>query len=120
MSRRFFKNYRTMEDRSHPDLVKLDSLRKAGLSYKGWEKDLSDAEDAHEQRSYSADFPKVLRKMKVKQKLHEGDRSHPRLVALDAIVPMLSYPGFEADVEVSRRFWYLRVLVQLTCLQGHY
>ena len=60
--------------------------------------DFRDAEDAHNERAYSADFPKALRKIKVKQKMYEGDRTHPRLVALDSIKPKLSYPGWTADV----------------------
>lgn len=82
----------------HPNLTKLYEVREI-LSYKGWQEDFQDAQDAHQERSYSTDFPKALRKMKVKQKLHDGDRSHPRLVTLDAIVRRLSYPGWKADVQ---------------------
>ena len=89
------------ETLAHPNEVKLREVRKilSNNGYCGWERDYRDAEDAHNERSYSTDFPKALRKMKVKQKMHEGDRSHPRLVALDAIVQTLSYPGWQADVQ---------------------
>lgn len=81
----------------HANLAKLDELRPT-LCYEGWELDFRDAEDAHSEREHSFDFPKTLRKMKVKQKLHDGDRTHPRLVALDAIMQHLSYPGWQVDV----------------------
>ena len=84
--------------RLHPNLEKLQEVRQS-LSYRGWEVDFQDAEDAHKEREHSTDFPKALRKLKVKQKIHEGDRSHPRLVALDAIIKKgLTFPGWEADV----------------------
>ncbi|CAB9515900.1 IAP repeat-containing protein 3 [Seminavis robusta] len=83
---------------THPNLSKLQDVKRT-LTYHGWEIDFRDALDAHKERDYSVDFPKALRKLKVKQKLHEKDRSHPRLVALDAIVVKgLTYPGWEADV----------------------
>lgn len=84
---------------THPNRKKLDEVRPS-LCYNGWEVDFRDAEDAHQERGYSSDFPKALRKMKVKQKLHDGDRSHPRLVSLDTIIQQgISFPGWEADVQ---------------------
>ena len=86
-------------ENSHPNDVKLREVREI-LAYKGWEIDYRDAEDANTERSYSTDFPKALRKLKVKQKMHDGDRTHPRLVALDAVVQKgLTYPGWKADVQ---------------------
>lgn len=95
----------------HPHLKKLEEVRKL-LSYADWEIDYRDAEDSYNEREYSTDFPKALRKLKVKQKLHDGDRSHPRLVALDATIRkweegsinihnklLAFYPGWEADVK---------------------
>ena len=88
-------------ERLHPNELKLRQVAEmlAQNGYQGWEADFRDAEDAHNERSYSMDFPKALRKLKVKQKLHEGDRSHPRLVALDAIISKgLTYPGANAEI----------------------
>jgi len=68
------------------------------LSYPDWEKDFRDAEDAAVQGSM--DFPQTLRRMKVKQKLFDGDRTHPRLIALDALLAKgLTYPGWQADIK---------------------
>ena len=35
--------------------------------------------------------------MELKQRLHDGDRSHPRVVALDETKAYLSYPGWRSD-----------------------
>ena len=35
--------------------------------------------------------------MELKQRLHDGDRSHPRVVALDKTKADLSYPGWRSD-----------------------
>ena len=35
--------------------------------------------------------------MELKQRLHDGDRSHPRVVALDETKVDLSYPGWRSD-----------------------
>ena len=35
--------------------------------------------------------------MQLKQCLHDGDRSHPCVVALDETKPYLSYPGWRSD-----------------------
>ena len=38
-----------------------------------------------------------LETMKLKQRLHDGDRSHPCVVALDETKASLSYPGWRSD-----------------------
>ena len=41
--------------------------------------------------------PRYLTLMRLKQRLHDGDRSDPRIVALDALKGSLSYPGWRGD-----------------------
>jgi len=78
-------------DRSDKDLKFLDSLR---LTYPGWEKDWQQAFDHYiggfTLRCFGFKFC-----LTEKQRMHEGDRSHPRLVALDSL--KLTYPGWQKD-----------------------
>ena len=41
--------------------------------------------------------PQYLKLMRLKQRLHDGDRSDPRCVALDTLKGSLSYPGWRGD-----------------------
>jgi hypothetical protein len=34
-----------------------------------------------------------------KQNMHDGDRSHPRLIALDSCAFQLNYPGWKKDAK---------------------
>ena len=47
----------------------------------------------------SIEFRNAVHKLNEKQRAFEGDRSHPRLVALDRLSETLSYPGWEQDVK---------------------
>jgi len=82
-------------DRSHADLVLLDSLT---LNYVKWEDDWHEAEQAHKCLTFQS-FDDKLQEIKLKQQIHDGDRSHPRLEELDAL--QLSYAGYEDDVIVA-------------------
>lgn len=77
-------------DRNHPRLKSLDELT---LTYPGWEKDKSKAEEFHVR------FPELfcgkLTGMTEKQKMFEGNRTHANLQRLDALV--LTYPGWRQD-----------------------
>lgn len=91
-----------IDDRTHPSIQYVDSL---SPSYPGWEKDVKSMLDCHI-TGYCIDWTQF--RITEKQRMHEGNRSHPRLVALDAL--SLTYPGWEADAkEVERRhivdFW---------------
>jgi len=79
-------------DRSHPELIQLDALV---LTYPGWEKDLDTAEAAHLKKITWHNFSSSLHKLREKQCMHEGDRSHPRLIALDSLA--YTYPDFKND-----------------------
>ena len=89
----------------------IDSwLVKDSFSYPGWVGDYEVAQREYESmtqsRQYvggktgpSMEFRKSVHKMNEKQRVFEGDRSHPRLVALDRLSDTLSYPGWEEDVK---------------------
>ena len=68
-------------NRSHPQLQALDNLKRAGLTYIGWEEDLRKAEEKHVE--YPSLFDGHLEKMQRKQALHVGDLSHPQLRMLE-------------------------------------
>jgi hypothetical protein len=87
-----------LEDRSHPQLQVLDNLKRAGLTYIGWEEDVRRAEDLHV--SHPALFDDFVEgKMRRKQALYAGDLSHPQLQMLENLKREgLSYVGWESDV----------------------
>ena len=82
-------------DRSHANLRELDQL-KAALDYEGWSQDAERAEEQH-RRGYPSLVPEILDKMRRKQQVHSGDRSHKYIRKLDALTPTLSYDGWEDD-----------------------
>jgi len=92
-------------DRSHPNLVKLDGLQ---LSYPGWEKDFLAAERAH---IAGSGYDIALFVLEESQRIHNGDRSHSRLVKLDSL--KLSYPGCEKDRREVERIYHLRNTEQM-------
>ena len=81
-------------DRSDEELIFLDSLR---LSYPGWEKDWQKALRHYTRGYYNSSTSHINFSMTEKQRMHNGNRSHPRLVALDSL--KLTYPGWEEDVK---------------------
>jgi len=90
-----------MSHRAHPQLRELDALA-LGLSYRGWQKDVEEAEKNHVR--YPALFGDFLSGMRRKQRIAENDRSHPQLVALDALKTSgLSYRGWQKDVEEAEK-----------------
>eukprot|EP00588_Corethron_pennatum_P020549 CAMPEP_0194311376 /NCGR_PEP_ID=MMETSP0171-20130528/8316_1 /TAXON_ID=218684 /ORGANISM="Corethron pennatum, Strain L29A3" /LENGTH=436 /DNA_ID=CAMNT_0039065425 /DNA_START=122 /DNA_END=1432 /DNA_ORIENTATION=- len=92
------KQLRAEHDRSHPELAALDALV---LTFPGWEKGVDAAEAAHFQEIRWPNFRCSMHMLRQKQCLHVGDRSHPRLVALDALV--YTYPDFEEDLRQAKR-----------------
>lgn len=85
-------------NRSHPYLQKLDALL-PHLQYSGWPQDYQSALQAHYQHNNDWNRQKALFRLRQRQCLHRGDRSHPRLVELDAVAKTLTYPGHERDVQ---------------------
>ena len=82
-------------DHSHPDLVFLYSLE---LMFESWEQEFENAIEAH-RNGFSIGYHMFA--LQERQRMFEGDRSHPRLVALDTL--KLSYPGWEEDANVAEK-----------------
>jgi hypothetical protein len=95
-------------DRSDASLCALDTLVASGLTYAGWQEDVSDVERAHWRWPVLVDTK--LQAITKKQKMHVGDRSEESLCALDTLVAsgVLTYAGWQDDVgEVERAHWKL-------------
>lgn len=80
-------------NRSHEFLKKLDSHY---YSYPGWQEDYQYAEYIHDRCSFS-DFASIMQKLVEKQKVYEGHRSQPQLVALGTLTEKMKYPGINKD-----------------------
>lgn len=79
-------------------------LANADLSYPGWKEDYEIAQVACNEGGISgasAAFRNSVHRLNEKQRAFEGDRSHPRLVALDEL--SLSYPCWEDDVQNAEK-----------------
>jgi Zinc finger, C3HC4 type (RING finger) len=79
--------------------------RKEDFSYPGWEQDYETAEQAFAETQAKNGSPNsctecldAVHRLHEKQRVHDGDRSHPRLVSLDRLSLTLGYPGWEEDV----------------------
>jgi len=81
-------------DRSHLRLVKLDSYV---FTYPGWQLDVREVEESHVLHRSGCFFDDALEGMLNKEKVNNGDRSHPNLVTLDRLKKALSYAGWEDD-----------------------
>jgi hypothetical protein len=82
-------------DRSHSNIV---ALKKLALTYPGWEEDVKEAlDDSHQSYQPHTLFQDKFRSLKVKQDLHDGYRSHWRLLKLDDL--NLTYPGYKTDIK---------------------
>jgi hypothetical protein len=81
-------------NRGHEFLVMLDQHR---FNYPGWQKDYWVLEEKHH-TLIRPQFEQELHKLVEKQNIYCGNRSHPRLVALDNLKPHLGYPDWQADV----------------------
>ena len=89
------------------------------FSYDGWQMDAELAEecDTKDIVKYTflakVDLWAILDTMHRKQQVHDGDRSHPFILKLDALTPTLSYAGWEDDAKkmewpnASKRFPFL-------------
>lgn len=77
----------------------IDVLHGNLFNYIGVDNDKKEAENLL--LRYPLLFEKKLESMHRKQRLFNGDRSHPQVIALDAM--KLSYPGWEHDVKTALR-----------------
>jgi len=66
------RNNDCLGNRSHPQLVVFDALQ---CSYRGWQKDMAETETMH--LSCTDRFDTFVCAMKEKQRIYEGNRSHP-------------------------------------------
>ena len=62
-------------------------------------------ETRHDYIQYPYSASDGLKTMKLKQRLHDGDRSHPSIVALDETKASLSYPGWRSDAANAEMVW---------------
>ena len=77
------------------------------FSYDGWQMDAELAEKCDKELINpffgpflaKVDLWAVLDTMHRKQQVHDGDRSHPFILKLDALTPTLSYTGWEYDAK---------------------
>ena len=65
------------------------------LTFPGWRR--LARETRRDYMKYPSLVSSGLETMELKQRLHDGDRSHPRVVALDETKADLSYPGWRSD-----------------------
>ena len=87
-------------DRSHPNLVMIDTELKLTLTYNGHTDDLRCLENYHLTGS-KYDFKQTLHKIKESQNMFIGNRSHPLLVQLDTLHGTLTYDGWEDDFKAA-------------------
>ena len=67
----------------------LDALVAQGPTYRGWQEDVHEAEVGDGLLGlggFQQHIDKTIQKIRRKQAMHIGDRSHPQLVELDALV----------------------------------
>jgi hypothetical protein len=81
-------------DYSHQDLHCFYSLN---LTYPDWEHDFDEAMNTHKNGFDLGKQNKLV--MVEKQKMYDGDRSHPRLVSLDICSSFFNYDGWKDDVQ---------------------
>ena len=85
-------------DRSDPTLQMIDNDLVPILTYDGYQDDVKKLEAAFfDFGAGDAEFEKILFKVQQKQKMHEGDRTHPQLLQLDRLRRILNYDGWEDD-----------------------
>mmetsp|Transcript_576 Transcript_576/g.1133 ORF Transcript_576/g.1133 Transcript_576/m.1133 type:complete len:436 (+) Transcript_576:96-1403(+) len=83
-------------DRSDPYLKLIDGELGHNLTYEGHCEDLQRLEDAY-LNGHIYECDDLVFYVRESQRIHEGDRSHPRLVKLDALRELLTYDGWEDD-----------------------
>jgi hypothetical protein len=89
------KKQQLHEDRA--SIAVLKSLDSFQFTYPDWQTDKKAAEGYYTDFSSFDRFQDKVVAMRNKQRLFEGDRSHPDIVALDSL--LFSYHGWQADKE---------------------
>ena len=87
--------------------ISLDDILRVErtLTFQGWRR--LARETRHDYIRYPSSASRGLETMKLKQRLHDGDRSHPSIVALDETKASLSYPGWRSDAAQAEMVWGL-------------
>jgi hypothetical protein len=93
-------------DRSHPDIKKLDSY---SFTYEGWEADKEELERRHTGDCFVLDlgtfsFQNLLSTMLKKQEEHEKENNNECLNALASLE--VTYPGFEVDKQIAKKYFF--------------
>eukprot|EP00961_Rhodomonas_salina_P175735 2369338-Rhodomonas_salina.2 len=89
-------------NRSHAQLRALDALVASRLTYAGWRADVREAGKRHVK--HPSLFDGILGHMKKTQSMHEGDRSHAQMRALDDLMASgLTYAAWQADVSKAEQ-----------------
>ncbi|EJK65732.1 hypothetical protein THAOC_13384 [Thalassiosira oceanica] len=85
-------------DRSDPTLQMIDDELVPTLTYDGYQDDVKKLKAAFfEKGAEDYRFVTILFRVQQKQKMHEGDRTHPQLLQLDRLKCILNYAGWEED-----------------------
>ena len=88
--------------------ISLDDIRRVErtLTFPGWRR--LARQTRHDYIRYPYVASRGLETMKFKQDVHDGDRSHPSIVALDETKASLSYPGWpgwRSDAAKAEMVW---------------
>ena len=85
--------------------ISLDDILRVErtLTFPGWRR--LARETRHDYILYPYSASDGLETMKLKQRMHDGDRSHPSIVALDETKASLSYPGWRSDAAKAEMVW---------------
>ena len=81
------------------DIVRVERT----LTFPGWRRLARQTRHNYIRYPYVASLG--LEAMELKQRLHDGDRSHPSIVALDETKASLSYPGWRSDAAKAEMVW---------------
>ena len=85
-------------DRSDPALQMIDNELVPTLTYDGYQDNIKELEAAFfGGGNMTCAFVNMQFKIREKQKMHEGDRTHPQLLQLDQLRCNLNYDGWEED-----------------------
>ena len=77
-----------------PGLAEILEVERS-LTFPGWRRLAQRTRGLYTRRPSLV--PRYLKVMRLKQRLHDGDRSDPRIVMLDSLKGSLSYPGWRGD-----------------------
>ena len=93
--------------------MKLVDALKRELTYDGHKNDLKELEQAHFNGG-SVRFDRIRHRVRAKEKMSKGDRSHPNLVRLDKLIGNVTYDAGAMTCELQKRStWIVRRILIL-------